>query len=501
MIFLATLAIHPIDVAIIVVYIIWTTLLGVWLGKGGNSTNDFFLGSKNLPSWALLLSIVATETSTVTFLSVPGLAFRDGGNFSFLQLAMGFIIGRLLVLFFLLPLYFQDENSTAYQVFQKAFGSSTRRLASLFFLIARTLGDGLRLFLTALALQQVMQLPFEVSVAMLAIATAIYALFGGVRSVVWNDCLQFGVYMAGAAIALSVILARLPGGTDQYFQFASETGRLQLFNWQLFPQDGSLTLWAGLLGGATLSLATHGADQLIVQRYLCAKDQRSAGWALALSGPIVFAQFALFLAIGAGLACYFAEFDPSKTTMPGDEALATFIVGELPIGVRGVILAAVFAAAMSTLSSSVNSSSSSLLQDLGLRSWAQLSDERRLKMARWFTLLFTMLQATVAIVAYRGQFAETVVNQALAIAGFSAGLLLGLFFIALTIGKVPSIFANIGLLAGTAIITVVAFRTDISGYWYSLICCGSAFGVTASLWLITSWLGSSPQAASIEEET
>ncbi|MEW4564536.1 transporter [Bremerella sp. JC770] len=475
------LAIHPIDVAIIAIYIVGTTLLGVWLGKGGNSTKEFFLGSKDLPTWALLLSIVATETSTVTFLSVPGLAFRAGGNLDFLQLALGYIVGRVLVLVFLLPLYFRNENATAYEVFQRSFGSSTRRLASFFFLIARTLGDGLRLFLTALALQQVMQLPFEVSVAIIAVATAIYALLGGVRSVVWNDCLQFGVYMAGALIALVVILVRLPGGAEQYVQFASETGRLQLFDLQWFAAPGHLTLWSGLLGGAMLSLATHGADQLIVQRYLCAKDQRSAGWALFWSGPIVFAQFALFLAIGAGLACYFTEFDPAKVNLPGDQALATFIVGELPVGIRGIILAAVFAAAMSTLSSSVNSSSSSLLQDLGLSTWNNLSEQRRLRLARLLTLLFTLAQAVVAVVAYRGHFADTVVNQALAIAGFSAGLLLGLFLVALIKGRVSSVLANVGLLTGAAVIALVASRTSISGYWYSLIGCGTSFGVTVLL--------------------
>ncbi len=500
MIILATLAIHPIDVAIIAVYIVGTTLLGIWLGKGGNSTNDFFLGSKNLPTWALLLSIVATETSTVTFLSVPGLTFTEGGDFGFLQLALGYIVGRVLVLIFLLPLYFQNENSTAYEVFQRNFGSSTRRLASLFFLVARTLGDGLRLFLTALALQQVMQLPFEVSVAVLAIATAIYALFGGVRSVVWNDCLQFGVYMAGAVIALSVILTRLPGGSEQYFAFASQTGRLRLFDFDLYSANGHLTLWAGLLGGAMLSLATHGADQLIVQRYLCAENQRSAGWALLWSGPIVFVQFALFLGIGVGLACYFTEFAPAKVNIPGDQALATFIVGELPLGIRGIILAAVFAAAMSTLSSSVNSSSSSLLQDLGRKSWHELPEQRRLRLAQGFTLLFTIAQAAVAIIAFRGQFADTVVNQALAIAGFSAGLLLGLFFVALVIGRVSSLLANIGLLTGATVITLIAFQTSISGYWYSLICCGTSFSVTVFLGYLTAWRGNTSQMASLEEE-
>lgn len=495
------MATHPVDFAVIAIYLLGTTLLGVWLGRGGGSTNDFFLGSRNLPAWALLLSIVATETSTVTFLSVPGLAFKEGGNLGFLQLAIGYVIGRIGVLLFLLPLYFKNENATAYEVLQRNFGDSTRRLASVLFLGARTLGDGLRLFLTALALHHVLQLPLELSVVVLAVATAIYAFMGGVRSVVWNDCLQFAVYMSGAVIALLVILARLPGGWGQYWNFAAETGRLQIFSTEFLPSDGHLTLWSGVVGGAVLSLATHGADQLIVQRYLCARSQRSAGWALFWSGPVVLLQFALFLGIGIGLACYYTQFNTGHLLLAGDEALATFIVQELPIGVRGIILAAVFAAAMSTLSSSVNSSASSLLGDFGGTMWKDLPDARRLLLAKAFTLLFTVLQAAVAIGAFYGGFATTIVHQALAIAGFSAGLLLGLFLVALVIGAVPSLQANAGLVFGAVIITYIAFWTPLSGYWYSLVCSVSVFTVTSLLWYLTVWRTRPEPVASVQEES
>ncbi|MCC9609151.1 sodium/solute symporter [Blastopirellula sp. JC732] len=501
MIFIASLAISPVDISIIGCYIVATTLFGVWLGRGQSSTTEFFLGSRDLPSWALLLSIVATETSTVTFLSVPGKAFVSGGNFSFLQLAIGYIIGRIAVLTFLLPLYFRHENSTAYAVLQRNFGVSTRKLASIFFLGARTLGDGLRLFLTALALQQVVDIPFEVSVLILAVATAVYALCGGVRSVIWNDCLQFAVYMTGALIVIGLIWARLPGGFGQYWQFASETGRLHMFDFQFLPSDGHLTLWAGIFGGGVLSLATHGADQLIVQRYLCAKNQRAAGWALFWSGPIVFLQFALFLAIGVGLACYFTQFDPSKLELAGDQAFARFIVDDLPIGVRGVILAAVFAAAMSTLSSSVNSSASSLLDDLGGDAWRHLPDVRRLLLGRSFTLLFTMLQAAVAIGAYSFAFGSSVVDQALAIAGFSAGLLLGLFFVAIVVGRIPSWQANAALICGAVVIITIKYSTSVSGYWYAPLAASSTFCVATLLSKLLPSEAAVPQGTPAEEHS
>lgn len=501
MIFIASLAISPVDIGIIASYLIATTLFGIWLGRGQHSTSDFFLGSRDLPSWALLLSIVATETSTITFLSVPGKAFVSGGNFTFLQLAIGYIIGRIAVLTFLLPLYFRHENSTAYAVLQRNFGTSTRKLASLFFLVARTLGDGLRLFLTALALQQFVDIPFEVSVLILAVATAIYALFGGVRSVVWNDCVQFAVYMSGALLVIGLIFWRLPGGFGQYLQFASDTGRFHLFDLEFLPSDGHLTLWAGIFGGGVLSLATHGADQLIVQRYLCAKNQRAAGWALFWSGPIVFLQFTLFLAIGVGLACYFTQFDPSKLSLAGDQAFARFIVDDLPIGVRGIILAAVFAAAMSTLSSSVNSSACSLLDDLGGDAWRCLPDARRLLLGRSFTLLFTMLQAAVAIGAFYFAFGTSVVDKALAIAGFSAGLLLGLFFVAIVAGRIPSWQANLALICGAAVILTIKFSTNVSGYWYAPLAAGSTFSVAILLSKLVPSYAVAPQGTPAEEHS
>jgi len=519
----ASLAIHPVDLGIIASYVLATTLFGVWLGRGQGSTNDFFLGSRNLPSWALLISIVATETSTVTFLSVPGKAFVQNGDFSFLQLAMGYIVGRVAVITLLLPLYFKHENNTAYAVLQRNFGKSTRRLASLFFLFARTLGDGLRLFLTALALQQVVAIPLIPCVAVLAVATGIYALFGGVRSVVWNDCVQFGVYMTGALIAATLILWRLPGGLEQYLDFTVQTGRAHLLNYEAFPIDGSMSLWAGLVGGAVLSLGTHGADQLIVQRYLCARNQRSASWALFWTGPVVFLQFALFLAIGAGIACYFTELDPTRLSLLGDEAFASFIVTDLPLGIRGLILAAIFAAAMSTLSSSVNSSASSLLDDLGGSLWGDLPDDRRLFLARAFTVLFTALQGAVAIGAYYTVRGTPIVDNALAIAGFSSGLLLGLFLIAITVGKIAAWKANLALLVGTCGILYVIFqvpvhdawhslfgwgeipRVDgapvwrISGYWYSLICCGGTF-IAAFLLSLIPPLSEDHAGSSLPEE-
>ncbi|QDU57569.1 sodium:solute symporter family transporter [Aeoliella mucimassa] len=463
---------HAIDYWVIALYLLSTTGLGIWLGRGQTSQTDFFLGGRELPAFALLLSIVATETSTVTFLSIPGKSFVTGGNLFYLQLAVGYIVGRLIVVAILLPLHFAGRPVTAYAIFEQRFGVRTRQAASAIFLLARTAGDGLRLFLTALALQQTIGWPAEVCVAVIAVVTGCYALFGGVKSVVWNDCLQFVVYTIGALIVLGMIVNRVPGGLSEIVQFANETGRSRLLDFSFDPNASHITFWSGLFGGAFLTLATHGADQLIVQRYLCAKNKRSAGWALALSGPLVMVQFAVFLCVGIGLACYFSHFDSARLNLAGDQALANFVVNDVGIGVRGVILAAVFAAAMSTLSSSVNSSASSLLDDLAAPWTRGMSDSAGLMAARVTTLFFTIAQAGVALLAYSWVTDMAIVDQVLAIAGFSAGLLLGLYFLGLSMGTAKS-WQAIAALAVGGCVTGTALFNGVNGFWFPVIGSGT----------------------------
>jgi len=491
---------QTIDVWIIACYLVATTLLGVWFGRGQHNRTDFFLGGRSLPTWALLLSIVATETSTVTFLSVPGMSFAADGNFFFLQLAFGYILGRLAVILLLLPIHFSGQPVTAYEIFQTRFGLATRRLASTIFLLARTFGDGMRLLLTALALQIALQIPFHWSVLAIALATGLYSYFGGVKSVVWNDCLQFFVYMGGALIVAGIIVSRLPGGIEQVYEFAQQTGRDRMFDWRLYSDTGNLTMWAALLGGGFLSLATHGADQLMVQRYLCAPSRKSAAWALAWSGPIVFLQFALFLCIGVGLACYFQQFDPSRLGIARDQALASFVVTDVAPGLRGIILAAVFAAAMSTLSSSVNSSASSLLDDIAGPWYRKLSDRKSLTVARVLTLFFVVAQSAIALGAHAVIDDTSVITTVLSIAGFAAGLLLGLYFLGSLVGSAASWQANTALFVGAAV-TSLAYREGVNGLWFSVIGCGSTLATGLVLHLVAPSNRNSSQRPTSDESS
>ena len=286
------LTISTVDVIVIGVYLAGVVWLGVWVGRGNRDLSDYLLGSRDLPWWALLGSIVATETSTATFLSVPGLSYKAGGDLRFLQLALGYIVGRLVVSKVLLPAYFEGQMLTAYEVLHRRFGVATQRFSSLLFLIARNVGDGLRLFLTALALETATDLSLTICVLMISVVTILYTLFGGMKSVVWNDCAQLVVYVLGGCVTLWLIACTLPAGWSGLYEYADAHGKLRLFDfsWKL---DEPLTFWAGLFGGAFLSIGTHGTDQMFVQRLLSAKNPKQASRALVLSGFVVFAQFAL----------------------------------------------------------------------------------------------------------------------------------------------------------------------------------------------------------------
>jgi SSS family transporter len=490
-----TSGIGPAAIAIVVAYLAVTTLFGVLLGRGQTGSRDYFLDSHRLPTWSLLISIVATETSTVTFLSVPGKSFAEGGNFTFLQLALGYILGRFAVIAFLLPGYFRGEMLSAYQVLERRFGVTTRRVASLVFLVTRNLADGLRLFLTAIALNIALGFDMLTCIVVTSLATAIYSCVGGVRSVVWNDCIQFGVYMFGAFAAAYLLLTQIPGGWDRLVEFGSTTGRWQLFDFSFKLNAPTMTFWSGCLGGAFLSLATHGVDQLIVQRYLCAKNKLSAAWALGLSGFVVLAQFAIFLFIGVQLAC-FNEATNGIGAVSGDEAFMTYVVNHMNSAMKGLILAAILAAAMSTLASSFNSSASSLMSDWLTRLLPPMDDRKAINTSRVLTVMFALVQCVVALAAYYFSLEKekAIVDAVLTIAGFAIGLLLGLYALGLIAPRTPEPIALIAFGVATIVTTVTAFATPLNTYWYTIV--GS--GTTVVIGLILGAIFNQPRMERVD---
>ena len=483
--------IAPLDLALLCAYMAGTIAFGLWMGRGQKTAHDYLLGGRDLPWWALLLSIVATETSTATFLSVPGIAFGGGlpnttGDLRFLQLPLGYLVGRTIAAYGLVPLYFRGELFTAYDVLRQRSGPAVRTLASGLFLITRTLADGLRLYLTAVVLQIMFGWSLPLSVAITGLGTVAYTVVGGIKAVVWTDVMQFFVYMLGAGAALWVIGDRLDGGLTTAFSNAADAGRLRVFDFG-WDFGNVYTFWAGLLGGTVLSIGSHGVDQMIVQRFLSARSQGDAQKALLWSGPLVLLQFTLFLAIGLGLSAFYATHPPTQPFKQGDRVFADFIVHQLPLGLVGLVLGAVFSAAMSTLSSSLSASASALVNDFLLPRTGQRPDSPfALRAAKGATLLFAVLQMGVGIVDYGD--GSPVVTKVLAIAAVTTGVILGLFALALLPRRSPT-SSLVGLCGGIAAIVVVVFvlpANDIklAWPWHGLV----SSGVTLLVGALTAML-------------
>ncbi len=494
--------ISTIDASIVLIYIVATLGLGLWIGRDSNTLARFLVGGRDLPWWVVLGSIIATETSAVTFLSVPGLAWVEGGDFGFLQLALGLIIGRLIVVVWFLPSYFNGEVFTAYDVLRKRFGGLTQRTASLIFILTRTLADGLRLYLTALVLGQVSGFDLTLCVLIIGVATVIYSAFGGIRSVIWNDCIQLVVYLLGALAAIAVIVSQLPGGWPSLWEFGQSTGRFVIVERAPFSFQ-SANLWAGVIGGIFLSLATHGTDQLMVQRYLCSRSLGQARLAVGLSGPLVALQFALFLLVGVALAAWTSLVD-QPSVQNRDEVFASFIVNQMPVGLCGLTLAAVFSVAMSTLSSSLSSSASAVVNDFlkpsetvshgsgneSAESAAEL-DQRLTRASRLWTAIFGGLQMAVAILVIHvpSLVAASVVHQVITVAGFASGLIVGIFLLGRSRRHYAQRSGLIGMVTAFFVTTLLIIPSprlgwNLHGWWAALVASLVCYSVAS----VVDWL-------------
>jgi solute:Na+ symporter, SSS family len=465
---------HTVDLLVLVAYMFGVTAFGWYFGRKQKNIRDYFLSDREVPWWALAGSIVATETSTVTFISVPAFAFvanarGEGGNLTFLQLVIGYMIGRLIIVALFVPLYFKGELFTVYQVLDKRFGGQVKRTAASLFLITRSLADGIRLFATALVLVALTGWSDPTSILIIGIVTILYTYLGGMSAVIWTDVVQLAIYLVGALIAAAVLLTRIPGGWSEVVAVGNEFHKFQLLDFT-FELGRSYTFWSGIIGGAFLTTATHGTDQLMVQRYLCSKNAKQATTALLTSGVVVFAQFVLFLLIGVMLFVFYRDFPilPPDVAARADRVFPHFIVTQLPHGVVGLVIAAIFAAAMSTLSSSLNSSSATAVTDFYRPLFArERSDIHYLKVSRMLTACWGIVQILVAILAIAMH--QRVVDSVLSIASFTNGPILGVFLLGALTKRVGRIGALSGMVAGVALMVFVWFKLQVSWQWYVLI--------------------------------
>jgi len=407
----------PLDLTILVLFLGGTVAYGLWQGRRNRTTAAYFLGERNLPWWTVMLSVVATETSVLTFISVPGLAYR--GNWHFLQLALGYVLGRVAVSYILLPLYYKEGVTSIYQFIGERFGQLVQKVTSAIFMVTRVLADGVRFFATALLVQTLLPLSLVQAVLLMGGVTLVYTLAGGIKAVVWMDSFQFVLYLGAAVVSLIVLNGLLDGGLPGGWAALGAAGKLELFNFQsdgpLFASTNAYLFPAAVIGGGILSFASHGVDYMMVQRVLATRSLKEGRLALVGSGLFVLFQFSLFLLLGGFLWVLFGGAD-----LGVDREFPRFIAAYLPVGLKGLLLAGVLAAAMSTLSSSINSLASSTVND-----WLVRKDDLRLSRLISFGWGLVLMGVALLIDARD----NPVVVLGLQIASYTYGGLLGLFLL------------------------------------------------------------------------
>jgi SSS family transporter len=451
-----------IDYLVIGAYLVAITAFGSWFARFQKTTRDYFLTDRSVPWWAICFTIVATETSTLTFIGIPAQTYA--GNMTFLQLAAGYIIGRILVSILFIPAYFRGELFTSYELLQRRFGTRVKTLSAVIFLITRSLADGIRLFTTALVISIVTQVPVTWVVVLLGAAMIVYTMRGGVSAVIWTDVVQMFVYIAGAAAVAFALLNRINGGWAEVMRVGAETGRFVVIDASL-DFSKAYTLWAGLLGGVALTLSTHGTDQYLVQRLLSARSQREASTGLVLSGFIVFAQFILFLMIGVMLFVHYQQTPLPQTLARTDQILPIFVVNELQNGLAGFIVAAIVAAA---LSPSLNAMAASTVSDFYLPYINPGADQdTQMRVSKQATVAWGIVQLAVAIGA---QFMNrSVLDAGLAVLSFASGAVLGAFLLGTLSSSIRERETFAGMIAGLIVMIAVWWATPIAFTWYVLI--------------------------------
>ncbi|MBZ5540225.1 MAG: sodium:solute symporter [Acidobacteriia bacterium] len=462
--------IHPIDLAIVVAYLLGVTSLGVYFRRGQHTVHDYFLGGRTAPWWALAFSIVATETSTLTIIGTPALSYT--GNLAFLQLVFGYLLGRVLIVLLLLPGYFRGELYTAYELIEKRFGERMRSVAATTFLVTRAVAEGVRVSAIALVVSVVLGTSERLAVVLVITLTILYTFEGGMKAVIWTDVAQLLLYLTGSAVTFFVLLHRIPGGWTEVAQTAAASGhklRFLDFSWNLSTE---FTIWSGVLGGAFLTMASHGTDQTIVQRLLAARDQRDSRRALLASGVIILAQFAVFLLIGV-LLFVFAQHTPLLA--PGertDRVLPLFLVREMPPGLAGLLLASILAVAMSNASGSLNSLAASSVFDFAALRGRSGDPVRFLRFSRRMTLVWGGVLLGFGLVNW-----GPLLKAGLTVASISFGSLLGLFLLGTLDRRATPNGALVGMFAGLAAVLAIHAFTTVAFTWYVLL--GAAITYTA----------------------
>lgn len=460
------------DLAVILAYLVGITLFGARFRRTQKDLKDYFLGGRRAPWWAIALSIVSAETSTLTIIGTPALSFA--GNLGFLQVVFGYLLARLVISLLLLPHYFRGEMFTAYELMERRFGPGLRKLTAGTFLLIRSLAEGVRVFAISIVISVILGTGEVASILLIVALTLFYTFEGGMTAVIWTEVVQMCLYLFGAAVSLVVILQHIPGGWDTAAALASAAGKFQVFDFGFEPSAAffgrTYTFWAGIIGGCFLTTASHGTEQLMVQRLLAARSQTESRAALLASWLVIFVQFTLFLLIGILLYAYHTSTGLAAPQVL-DRVYPEFVWRYLPAGVAGLVMAAVLAAAMANLSAALNALASTTVMDfyrpIAARLGKQaLSGAGSLRLARWATVAWGVVLVAIGILARRW---GSVLEAGLSVASVVYGALLGVFMLGVLTRHVGARAAGGAMFAGLATMLYVKFATQIAWTWYVVI--------------------------------
>lgn len=475
------------DLGTIAVYLVAITWFGARFRKSQRSLKDYFLGGQTAPWWAIGLSIVSAETSTLTVIGTPILSFS--GNFQFLQLVLGYLLARIVISLLFLPHYFRGEMFTAYELMRRRFGERIRRLTAGTFLILRALAEGVRVFAVSIIIAIILGTGEVASIGVIVLLTVFYTFEGGMTAVIWTDVVQMFLYVAGAVLSFFVILHQIPGGWPHVVDLADAGHKFQMFDFrfswtpEFFARNYSF--WAGLIGGCFLTTASHGTEQLLVQRFLSAKTESQSRAALFSSWVVIFFQFALFLFIGLLLYVHYSD-GHVLAPRPPESIYPAFVWNNLPVGIAGLVIAAILAAGMSNLSAALNSLASTTVMDFYkpwfLRKNPAASEGYFMGIARWATVLWAVILFLIGLVARHW---GSVLEAGLTIASILYGSLLGVFLLGLLTKRVQENAAMIAMVVGLILMIGVKQWTHIAFTWYVLIGTAGTFltGCIASVLL------------------
>jgi len=465
------------DCCVLIVYILFILYLGSRFSKKQKNIKDYFLGGRSIPWFIIAISIVATETSALTFIGVPAISYS--GDFSFIQLAFGYLVARIILGFTLIKTYYDGDYYTPYSYLNDRFGARTRGYISSLFFVTRILASGVRLYAISLVLSVITGISIEWAILIIGATAVIYTFLGGITAVIWTDVLQMGMLIFGGILSFIILIYRIPGGWNHIIETGVSSGKFNFINFS-FDFSTPYSFFAGLIGGTVFGMASHGTDQSLVQRVLTAKNYRGSRNALILSGVLVIPQFLLFLFVGVMLFIFYQNNPPVIPSSEIDRIFPVFIIDEIGTGLTGLIIAGVFSAAMSSLDSALNALASTTVADLYIPYFGKKkSDEDILKISRLFTLLWGIVLIGFAFISILFKSWGSVLEIGLSVASFTYGSMLGIFIVGIAFPKIKSVAAITGSVTGIIVVILIRIFTSIAWPWFAVI--GSLITIVLSI--------------------